>query len=125
MVVVILKGHSLFVEGVQNRLQQHLEGIDFQVVDPTQQDTLEQIIALNPSAVIIDDSEFESAQKNIIEKLLAGVPALKVIRLDPRSSWVQVVQWDQVKVAEALDLLDVIDPPSSLSMDQSLTGGSQ
>jgi len=121
VVVVILMGQSLFAEGVVNRLQQHLDKAELQVVDTRQPDALEQITAIQPSAVIIDESDPIVSQGSIMDKLLATVPTLIVIRLDSQSSWIQIVQWNRFQVTEVRDLLEVIEPPSPFSINQSVT----
>ena len=106
--VVILSTRSLFVEGVAKRLKQHLPEEHVQVVDARQTDALEQVIAAQPTSVILDITDVEATQHCPLSKMLNALPWLKVIRLDPNQDKIQVVTGKQYPMAQVNGLLEVI-----------------
>jgi len=68
--VVILSTRSLFVEGVANRLKQHLPEERVKVVDARQTDALEQVIAAQPTSVILDATDAEATKNCPLSKML-------------------------------------------------------
>jgi hypothetical protein len=118
--VVILSTRSLFVEGVANRLKQHLPEERVKVVDARQTDALEQVIAAQPTSVILDATDAEATKNCPLGKMLNALPLLKVIRLDPQKDKIQVVVSEQRVVEQVSDLIEVIkssavDQPSAHS----------
>lgn len=106
--VVVLSSHTLFAEGVSSRLQARAETLDLSIVDARNSTALEKIITLRPQAVIVDASDPETSLNCPINQLLASLPALKIIRLDPGQSGFQVVTSAQHIAHEIDDLLEVI-----------------
>jgi len=113
--VVVLSSHTLFAEGVTSRLQARAESLSLTVVDARSSNSLEQIIALEPHAVIVDASDREASSNCPINQLLASLPALKIIRLDPEQAGFQVVTSAQHIAREVEDLLDVITGAGEMS----------
>ena len=109
--VVILSGHSLFTQGIASRLRQHSERLEIQIIDPHHADVSEQVVAAQPSAVIIDASDPDAEMYCSIGELLVALPSLKIIRLDPQQPQVQVVTSEQRTAGEVRDLIDLIEPP--------------
>lgn len=108
--VVILSGQSLFAEGIASRLQQCLELIKLEVLVPGQFDIMSQVIAAQPSVVILDDTDPGIEQYCSLDKLLRLLPKLKIILLDLQQEQVQVVNSDQCLVTRVHDLAQVIQP---------------
>ena len=106
--VVVLSSHTLYGEGVTSRLQLHAEALSLRVIDARSSTAMQQIIALDPQAVIIDASDREVGLNYPINELLASLPALKIIRLDPEQAGFQVVTSAQHIASEVDDLLEVI-----------------
>jgi len=105
--VVVLRGGSLFTEGVTRRLQDHLDKFDLKVVDARRCDAIAQIVAAQPTAVILDDSD-PSLEEDSIKQLLVALPCLKVVCLNPALAQVQVIQWEQQQASEVRDLVRVL-----------------
>ena len=108
--VVILSGRSLFAEGVASRLRQHLERFKLHTVDSRQDDALAQVVAVRPSAVILDASDPNVTDHCPLNTLLEALPSLKIIRLDPQRNQVQVVTSEQRQATEVSDLISLIEP---------------
>ena len=108
-VVVVLSSHTLFAEGVTSRLMAHAASIQLNIVDARSADAMEQMIAHKPSVIIIDASDKEASINCPINQLLASLPALKIIRLDPEQAGFQVVTSAQHRAHEVDDLLEVIN----------------
>jgi DNA-binding NarL/FixJ family response regulator len=109
--VVILSGRSLFAEGVASRLRQHSERLEIQTIDPHLANITEQVIAAQPTAVILDASDPDAEMHCSIGELLVALPSLKIIRLDPQQPQIQVVTSEQRTAGEVRDLIDLIEPP--------------
>jgi hypothetical protein len=71
-----------------------------------------QIIALQPSTVILDVTNSEITQLCSLSKLLASLARLKIIRLDLQQKQIQVVTSEQRPAADVHDLVEVIEPSS-------------
>ncbi len=106
--VVVLTSHTLYAEGVTSRLQARADSLDLNVIDARNSTAMEQIIALEPQAVIVDISDAEASLNCPINQLLASLPKLKIIRLDPEQSGFQLVTSAQHVAHEVEDLLEVI-----------------
>jgi len=109
--VVILSGHSLFTEGIASRLREHSERLDIQTIDPRNANVAEQVIAAQPLAVILDASDPDAENHCSIGELLVALPWLKIIRLDPQQSQVQIVTSERRTAGEVRDLIDLIESP--------------
>lgn len=106
--VVVLSSHTLFADGVSSRLQLRDEALNLIVIDARSRDAMDQIIAAGPDAVIVDASDKEANLNCPINELLAAIPVLKIIRLDPEQAGFQVVTSAQHIASEVDDLLEVI-----------------
>jgi DNA-binding NarL/FixJ family response regulator len=107
--VVILSGHSLFVEGVASRLSRHLDHLDLHVIDADSEATLAKIISLEPAAVILDTTDPVINQYCPLGDLLKALPQVTVIRLDPQQAQVQVVTSKEHALQEVDELIAVIE----------------
>ena len=106
--VVILSGHSLFAEGVACRLRQHPQELELEVVDIRQPDALARILAVRPSAVILDITDSEVARLGLMSRLPLVLPELKIVCLNSQQEHIQVVTSEQIPVDQVRDLLDVL-----------------
>ena len=106
--VVVLSSHTLFADGVTSRLKLRDESLNLSVIDARGSDAMDQIINVRPDAVIVDASDKEASLNCPINELLAAIPALKIIRLDPEQAGFQVVTSAQHIASEVDDLLEVI-----------------
>lgn len=107
--IVILSSHSLFAEGVANRLRQYLQQVELEIVDPRQRDIMTQITTAQPSIVILDITDAEVTRFFSLSELLLSLPSLKVIHLDPHQEKIQVVTSEQRSAVEVHDLVEVIE----------------
>ncbi len=104
--VVVLSSHTLFTEGITSRLQAHDEALRLCVVDSRSSTALDEVLALAPQAVIVDASDPEASLHCPINQLLAKIPELKIIRLDPELSGFQVVKSAQHTARQVDDLVE-------------------
>ncbi len=110
--VIILSGYSLFAEGVASRLQQYLQLVEFEVLDPRQPDAMAQIAAARPAVVILDSADTGVAQFCSLSSLLLEFPKLRIICLDSQHEQIQVVTSVQHPMANVRDLVGMIDQPA-------------
>lgn len=108
--VVILSSKSLFAEGVASLLREQLDQIELEVISPRESDVFDQINSVAPTALILDTTDLEVDQFCPLTTLLAMVPDVKIIRLDPRFEKIQVVTSEQKLAGEVSDLIDMILP---------------
>ena len=109
--VVILSGHSLFAEGVATRLGKQTDRVKLHVVDSSQDNALEQVTSVQPTAVILDATDPDATRNFPLSRLFQALPAVRVIRLDPEKNQIQVVTSEQRQAADIAELIDVIQPP--------------
>ena len=108
--VVVLSSHSLYVEGVLARLMAFENTLDLHVVDADHTDALDQIIALQPTAVIVDASDKDTNDNCPLGKLLRDLPYVRIIRLDPINKGFQLVTSEQREADEVQELLAILKP---------------
>ena len=113
--VVILSGHTLFVEGVAARLRKDADRIDLHVVDTDQEHVIERVAEVTPGAVILDATDSEAARACSLLRLFQVLPEVRVVRLDPERNQIQVVTSEQRLAADISDLIDVIQPPDGVA----------
>ncbi len=107
--VVILSNQSLFAEGIASRLRQYLQLVKLEIIDPWQLDNMSQIVAAQPSVVILDDTDPRIAQYCSLDKLLRLLPKLKVIILNLQQEHIQVLDSEQRRVTKVHDLAKMIN----------------
>ena len=112
--IVILSNHSIFAEGIASRLRQYPQRADVHFIDPQQPDYLSEIMALRPSAVIINAADTETSQCCLLCDLLTHLTSITIIRLQVQEKDLQVVTSTQHRFNEVRDILDIIDLPQVL-----------
>jgi hypothetical protein len=105
---VVFSSRSLFAEGMAARLRQHLGEHDLVQIDARQPNALQQVIAAEPVAVILDASDEEVNQLAPLSVLLNALPALHIVRLDPQRDEIQVVTSKRREAGQAQDLIDIL-----------------
>jgi hypothetical protein len=106
--VAILSGQSLFAEGLLARLRQQLDAQSLIVVDARKDDALNQVIAAQPAAVVVDVHDSASEQRCQLGRLLEALPMVTIVRLNAEYDQVQVVTSSQRTMSQVQDLIDVI-----------------
>jgi DNA-binding NarL/FixJ family response regulator len=106
--VVVLSSHSLYTEGVLSRLKAHSNALELHVVDADQTDALDQIIAIQPTAVIVDASDKNVNAHCPLGRLLRDLPDVRIIRLDPINKGFQLVTSEQHEAEEVQELLTIL-----------------
>ncbi len=106
--VVVLSSHSLYGEGVLARLKAYQNALELHVVDADQTDALDQIIAIQPAAVIVDASDKDTNANCPLGRLLRDLPDVRIIRLDLIKKGFQLVTSEQHEAKEVQDLLAIL-----------------
>ena len=106
--VVVLSSHSLYAEGVLTRLKAHSNALELHVVDADQTDALDQIIAFQPTAVIVDASDKDVNAHCPLGRLLRDLPDVRIIRLDPINKGFQLVTSEQHEAEDVQELLAIL-----------------
>jgi hypothetical protein len=107
--VVILSAQSLFIEGVVNRLKQYPQRIDLTVLNPSKdKDYLGHIIKIQPSTLILDSFPEDIHKVEPLPFLLKAIPNLRVICLDIKKNYIQVVNSSTRSVERVGELLEII-----------------
>ena len=108
--VVVLSSHSLYGEGVLARFRAHQNTLELHVVEADQNDALEQIIAIQPTAIIVDASDKVANANCPLGRLLRDLPDVRIIRLDPINKGFQLVTSEQHDAEEVQELLAILKP---------------
>ncbi len=107
--VVILSAQSLFIEGIVNRLKQYPQRIDLTILDPNKDtDFLERIIKIQPTALILDFFPEDKHKVEPLPYLLKAIPNLRVICLDIKKKYIQVVNSSTRSVERMGELIEII-----------------
>ena len=122
--VLVLVGSSLFARGVFNRMKQYLDESELRIVDNYLPDALQQVIEAHPSVLILDVGDPEVLKNFSLDLLMASVPDLKLIRLDPQSPNTQVIQWEKHLVSDTHDLIGIIGETNKMPAIPSVSSGS-
>ena len=107
--IVVLSSRSLFAEGVAARLRQFLGETEPSLIDARQPNALQDVIAAAPTAVILDAGDEEISRLAPLSVLLTALPALRIIRLDVQREEIQVITSQRREIAQARDLIDILD----------------
>jgi hypothetical protein len=107
--VVILSSQSIFTEGVTARLRQYLAEEALVSVDARRVEALAEVLAAEPSVVIVDSNDPNSEQFCHVGPLLNALPGLTIIHLDPQRDEVQVVTSRRRTLNHVQDLVQVIN----------------
>lgn len=106
--VVILSGHSLFVEGISTRLRQVLASDEIETIDARHDDAIARVAAAQPAIVILEASDVDVENSCSLSALLNVLSSLTVIRLDRDQDFIQVVTTKKQAVGQVGDLIDMI-----------------
>jgi hypothetical protein len=115
--VVVLSSHSLYGEGVIARFRAHENALELHVVEANHTDALDQIVAIQPTAVIVDASDKETNENCPLGTLLRDLPDVRIIRLDPINKGFQLVTSEQHEAEEVQELLAILKPGDEASED--------
>ncbi len=107
--VVIISDHSIFAEGVARRFEEFPERVEMHFINPRNENSFDQILAIQPEAIILNSSEAEMKEKCLLCELLSGFPSIRIIRLAVDQTPVQVITSEQNFLNEVRDLLDLIN----------------
>jgi DNA-binding NarL/FixJ family response regulator len=105
--VLVLTAHSLFTEGVANRLGQESERIDLEVVDSRDADAIARVLEDAPSVVLFEAHDDTVERASPLVELL-GSREVKVIRLDPGRDEVQVLTSERRSLEDPKDLIEMV-----------------
>ena len=105
--VLVLTAHSLFTEGVANRLGQESERIDLEVVDSSDAAAVSKVMQDTPTVVLFEAHDVNVECVSPLVELL-GKSEVRVIRLDPVRDEVQVVTSHRRSLEEPKDLIDLV-----------------
>ena len=108
--VVVLSSHSLYGEGILTCLKAYQNALELLVIDAEHTDALDQIIAIQPSAVILDAGDHDVAVQCPLGRLLWELPDVRIIHLDTINKGFQLVTSEQHEAEEVQELLAILKP---------------
>ena len=114
--IVILKGRSLFTDGIVSSLARSALLGRFRVIDLCQSDPMQQILKEQPDVLVLDENDPEYLEK-LKDKLFQAFSIIKIIFLDSKTAHIRVVQWCEHNVHQLSDLLDEINIVSEVTHD--------
>jgi hypothetical protein len=112
MRIVILSARSLFADGIASKLRQVEHDLEMNVMDPRQPGALERIVSAQPSVIIMDGTDSELAEHVPLGQLVASLPTVRVIWLNPQQELVQLVTSEQRIATDVSDLIEMINQHS-------------
>jgi len=105
--VIVFSGHTIYMEGVVNRLRQLPHSGEFHFIDAQYGDYIRKVTELQPSVVIIDAAAEGDSQSCLLCDLLNAFSALTIIRLKVQEKDVQVITSSPHALENAQDLIDL------------------
>ena len=109
MSIVILSARSLFADGIASKLRQVGHDLELSVMDPRQPGVIEQLIAAQPAVVIMDGTDRELAELIPLGQLVASLPTIRVIWLNPEQEAIRLVTCEQRVATSVSDLIEMIN----------------
>jgi hypothetical protein len=107
--IVVLSSRTLFAEGVAASLRRGSEEREFRTMDAQQPEVTQQLVAFQPTVVIVDATDQAVKLRCPLDNLLDALPALTLLRLDPQHEHLQVVTSHQRFIRSLNDIVSVID----------------
>ncbi len=105
--IIVFSSHSIYMEGVVNRLREFPQIGELRFVDSAAEDFVQQVVALDPAIVIVD-SVTDGTQCCLLCELLNSFAALNIVRLRIQDKDVQVISSSSHHVENAQNLIDLI-----------------
>jgi hypothetical protein len=109
--VVILTEHSIYTDGITRRLRGSPHGFDLHVIDQREIDAMEQTAAIQPSAIILENGS-AGVDYQCLDGLMRHIPNAKLILIDPSTSSLKVIQWENLLAEGWNDLVKLLEPAS-------------
>lgn len=105
--VAMLTGHSLFADGLVSKLREYSNSFELRVFDD-QPDTVKELAAFHPFAVILEDNGTQPTRSWSLQQLLGILPGLMIIFLNLGQSEIMVIHGEQYAANGALELMEII-----------------
>ncbi len=118
--IVILTNHSLLADGLISRLREYPDSLELWVFDANQVDVLTQIVAVQPSVVILEESEAQQLETCSLKQILSVLPNLMVIYLRLGQQDIQVIESEPYPAKEVREVVDIIHQARSHHSQQVL-----
>jgi len=112
--ILILRGHSLFTDGIVSKLTRSALLDRFRVIDLCQSNPIQQILKEQPDVLVLDEND-PGFSENLRCKLFRVLPAIKIIFLDSRTTRIRVMQWHEHNFDQLSNLLDEINIVNELN----------
>ena len=110
--VVVLTDYSLLAQGIASRLRQSSRSLEVIVLDFRQANVLEELVKLQPQAVIYGSRDVEKSDQCPLGSLFNVLPNLMVIELSLDNSNIQLIRGGQYNAAEFTDLVSMLEDVS-------------
>jgi hypothetical protein len=105
--IVVFSSHSIFTEGVVNRLRQSPFRAEAYFIDP-KDDFLQKVADIQPSTVIIENGDGTKSDCCLLCELLNEFSNLTIIRLKVQEQDVQVISSSALNFDSVQDLVQII-----------------
>jgi len=107
--VVLLSKQTLLAEGIMTLLQQHVEGVEFLIIEGSHAEALTQVAVDCPLVIFLDDGTLPNFGSTTLGRLLQIIPTVRVIRLDTHSEQAQIIDCELRSIVGSSDLVDLIN----------------
>ncbi len=113
--VVIVMGKSLLVEGIFSYLSTHLSQAEVHALDASEANALERIKSLQPDIVILETEYLGNVPSFQLINLLKLFPHLMILELRPDAPEVNIIQTEQRKLANIVEMVSLLNIEAKLS----------
>jgi hypothetical protein len=105
---IVFLSHSIFVEGVVNRLGQHHPYLEVHFIDPFQESYIDRILGIKPTMAVIDSEQGKGDKSCVLCNLLEAFPEITILRLKAQERDVQVISSSSYVVDNVQGLIDLL-----------------
>ncbi len=105
--VAMLTGHSLFADGLVSKLREYSNSFELRVFDD-QPDTVKELAAFHPFAVILEDNGRQPTHSWSLQQLLGILPGLMIVFLNLGQPEIMVIHGEQYAANGAMELMEII-----------------
>jgi hypothetical protein len=109
--VAILSEQSLFVGGIESRLQESPQRLEVHHIDPATPDYLAQIGEIQPTAILLDAATENKSQCCLLCDLVLNFPSLLIVRFAAEQQDVQIIKSSTHQFSGVQELIDVLVQP--------------
>ncbi len=106
--IVVLSRCSIFADGIARRLAERADVEMVQLVDASQDEALDRVRELEPSMIIIDQTDMENHLRVPVACILSAVPGAKLVQVNPNNDQIVIFTSVEMRASRVHDLVTAV-----------------